>query len=378
MGGDFADGGASRPAQPPVGSAFDELEFAMPPDQLARIAAMLWLMGAAMGFAGSLLPHGSGVDTRGWLVLSMLAVLMAGVSLVVGVRRPMAVQYLLAAVALGAISFALLCAHHTPTIYLASSLYVLLSIYAAIFFATEPYIAYLVAQTASSAVIFLTSGLPTAGAAWLVCVGTATTVGVVVHILRNALSRAATADPLTGLANRRAFESMLTRELANSARTGEPVCVAVFDLDHFKEINDAGGHHEGDRVLIEVSRHWSERIRPRDVLVRSGGDEFVLLMPGATAAASLDVLQRLRATSTHRFSAGLAQAVPGAPMDDLLRRADDACYEAKAAGGDCVVAAELTGRRQEPPGPTRAPEVDPGGHSRPGLTDGTGSRQKRH
>ncbi len=368
--GDPMDGGETRPAQPPVGSAFDEIEFAMPPEQLSRIAAMLWLMGAAMGFAGSLLPHGSGVDTRGWLLLSFLAVLMAGTSLVVGVRRPMAVQYVLASVALGAISFALLCAHHSPTIYIASSLYVLLSIYAAIFFATEPYIAYLVAQTVTSAAIFLTSGLPTADAAWLVCVGTATTVGVVVHLLRNALAKAATADPLTGLANRRAFESMLTRELANCIRTGEPLCVAVFDLDHFKEINDARGHHEGDRVLIDVSRHWAERIRPRDVLVRSGGDEFVLLMPGANAAASLDVLQRLRATSTHRFSAGLAQAVPGAPMDDLLRRADDACYEAKAAGGDCVVAADLDRRRHEQPGPTRPATVERNREDRPGFAPG--------
>jgi len=162
----------------------------------------------------------------------------------------------------------------------------------------------------------------------------------VVHILHQALKVAATTDPLTGLANRRALEPVLAREIARCARLGHPLCLVVMDLDHFKDVNDAYGHEHGDRLLAEVSAAWCGQLRSSDVLARAGGDEFVLLLPSTGAAQAVDVLGRLYRATSQPFSAGIALAAPGCSVEDLLRDADDACYQAKQTGGGQIVLAE--------------------------------------
>ncbi len=208
----------------------------------------------------------------------------------------------------------------------------------------------------------------------------------------SALRHESRTDPLTGLANRRALEEGLAVELERSARTGQPLAVAIIDLDHFKDYNDRYGHQTGDDLVVEVARTMRRRLRAVDLLARYGGEEFCAVLPGTTAeqaAATLDAVRRWRqpvgvarrrpsvtvgpaavATATSERAAGgpTVAAAAGAPAvvpaagepttawptasvgvaqwdgaegpDRLLGRADQALYQAKAAGRDRVVAAE--------------------------------------
>jgi diguanylate cyclase (GGDEF)-like protein len=142
------------------------------------------------------------------------------------------------------------------------------------------------------------------------------------------------ADPLTGIANRRAWEAELERGLARGRRTGEPVSVALLDIDSFKAVNDVYGHSGGDSLLIELARVWTESLRPDDILARIGGDEFAVLMPGCTEHEAGDVVDRLRVSmpSPHSCSVGLATWDRAEPAHRLIGRADAGLYDAKRTG----------------------------------------------
>jgi diguanylate cyclase (GGDEF)-like protein len=154
--------------------------------------------------------------------------------------------------------------------------------------------------------------------------------------LMGVLETAALTDALTGLPNRRAYDSQLERELARAARQRTPVCVAMLDLDHFKRFNDTHGHAGGDRLLREAGARWSAELRGSDLLARHGGDEFTLLLPDCDEPAGLTLVERLRAATPpgQTVSTGLATWDGEEPAAALLARADAALYEAKAAGRD--------------------------------------------
>jgi diguanylate cyclase (GGDEF)-like protein len=150
------------------------------------------------------------------------------------------------------------------------------------------------------------------------------------------LDELAHTDALTGLANRRAWQSELDRCLARARRTGEPVSIALVDIDRFKVVNDMHGHPGGDALLISVARSWSDVLRPDDVLARIGGDEFAVVMPGCSHAEAVDLSRRLRARmpSPYSCSTGLATWEPPEGPDQLMGRADRALYDAKRNGHD--------------------------------------------
>jgi diguanylate cyclase (GGDEF)-like protein len=167
---------------------------------------------------------------------------------------------------------------------------------------------------------------------WLVLVVTAGALTELQGRLADQLRRAATTDPLTGLANRRAWESEAGRVLAHAGRTGEPMTIAVLDLDHFKDVNDRAGHDAGDALLRELTARWSAELRESDLLGRYGGDEFVLCLPGTDAAGAGEILGRLAACHAFRWSAGTASARRGDTLGALLSRADVDLYAHKRSG----------------------------------------------
>jgi diguanylate cyclase (GGDEF)-like protein len=167
-----------------------------------------------------------------------------------------------------------------------------------------------------------------------------------VQALQAALREQATQDALTGLANRRHLNDTLPGLLALALRERAPLAVAVIDLDHFKQINDAHGHPVGDRVLAAFGRLLREQLRASDQAFRYGGEEFCVLMPRTTAAAAHGKLEQLLAAwqaQAHEhdggvlrglsFSAGVADSagVPPSPQQ-LLTAADHALLAAKRAG----------------------------------------------
>ncbi len=159
-------------------------------------------------------------------------------------------------------------------------------------------------------------------------------------------------DPLTGLYNRRHFFERLQAAWAEAERHDRPLAVALFDLDHFKRINDTWGHATGDRVLETVARVVRRECRHYDVAARLGGEEFALLLPGAGAREAVAMCERLRrrlaATTVPvegedgiRFTASFGVACRRRAVDvhDLMRRCDRALYRAKAEGRDRVATA---------------------------------------
>jgi diguanylate cyclase (GGDEF)-like protein len=161
--------------------------------------------------------------------------------------------------------------------------------------------------------------------------------------LRVRLAEAADTDPLTRVLNRRAFHPRLDAALERAAMASVPLSVVMFDLDHFKDINDAYGHLVGDSVLERFGAVLLEASRTTDCVARFGGEEFVVALPGATSADALDYAQRVAAmirsvpgVQTHvATSAGICQwGATSHTADLLLRHADEALYAAKQGGRD--------------------------------------------
>ncbi len=154
------------------------------------------------------------------------------------------------------------------------------------------------------------------------------------------LETVARTDELTGLANRRAWDQELSRELARAKRERAPMCMAMLDLDHFKNFNDEHGHQAGDRLLKQLAATWREALRPTDVLARYGGEEFVVLLPNCELPRGLNVIERLRQATPEgeSCSAGVVSWNGSEAADALISRADAALYRAKREGRDRIVA----------------------------------------
>jgi diguanylate cyclase (GGDEF)-like protein len=185
---------------------------------------------------------------------------------------------------------------------------------------------------------------------WLDVMLAATASAIVVRALENRnqalvgrLADEARTDPLTGLLNRRGLGEHAAVEIARARRAGSLVAAACFDLDHFKGINDRWGHETGDRVLAGLGRLLMREARDIDIVARAGGEEFVVVLPGADLDGVSAFAERIRAalaaeTSEDlpavRVSAGVVSRVAPEDLASLLQQADAALYAAKRAGRD--------------------------------------------
>jgi diguanylate cyclase (GGDEF)-like protein len=155
-------------------------------------------------------------------------------------------------------------------------------------------------------------------------------------------------DPLTGLDNRRALFDSFDALIARCSRTGESLCAVMIDLDLFKDYNDHFGHLAGDAMLRKVASVMNREKRGQDVVSRYGGEEFCILLPATDVMGAVKLMHKIRAGCISdwdlgegiTFSAGVAQWNGLESTDDLVRRSDEALYQAKAAGRDRVVVAQ--------------------------------------
>ncbi len=156
----------------------------------------------------------------------------------------------------------------------------------------------------------------------------------------------ATIDPLTGLFNRRSFETRLQAEVERARRQRQELALLLIDVDDFKRVNDTRGHLEGDRLLREVADLLRDAVRIFDVCARFGGEEFVIVMPAASVAVAQDVAERVRARVERAFgsnsppvtvSIGVALLAEHSTGEDLIHAADRALIAAKGAGKNLVL-----------------------------------------
>lgn len=151
-------------------------------------------------------------------------------------------------------------------------------------------------------------------------------------------------DPLTGVFNRLAYNEQLEQEFHRWQRFGHPLTFVIWDVDHFKQINDQYGHAMGDDVLRHIAAQLSVRLRSTDFVARYGGEEFAMLLPGADAEAALQLAEQIRQNIAETafsvgevqisvtISCGVASFAPGDSPQSVFKRADHALYRAKQAG----------------------------------------------
>lgn len=168
--------------------------------------------------------------------------------------------------------------------------------------------------------------------------------------LQRELAEQARTDPLTGAMNRRAMEEAALRETARSIRFGYPLCMVMIDIDNFKQLNDTRGHAAGDCALQALVAKTQGMLRVQDMLARTGGEEFAILLPDTPASAGIVAAERIRlaveamevpfenGSLKFTISAGVAQLDPARGFEGMMRLADEAMYEAKEHGRNLVSA----------------------------------------
>jgi diguanylate cyclase (GGDEF)-like protein len=300
----------------------------------ARVALLALLFGSGGLFclATALWPMSPDTPVGLAWTLAVVGTLITGTLVAVGDRLPLAGQHVL--LALFSLLMGVLAARSATAAGIVGlgPVLICIGLYAAHFLslrAARAHTLLAVAATSAGALVAAPTGfaLP-----WAVAVFTAVLLTEAHSRLNGQLRTDASTDPLTGVANRRAWEAEAARSLARAVRTGEPLTIAILDLDDFKEVNDRYGHSAGDRLLRQVATQWSARLRASDLLGRHGGDEFVLCLPDTDETGAAEVVGRLGGGLPIDWSVGTATARPGDSLRDLLKRADDQLYLRKGMG----------------------------------------------
>ena len=156
-------------------------------------------------------------------------------------------------------------------------------------------------------------------------------------------------DQLTGVLNRRGLEDVFNKEVSRAQRHDTVLCVGLLDIDNFKKLNDTMGHDTGDKALVHLATVCRETLRPQDTVARYGGEEFIILLPETPLEDAVTALTRLQRELTRKFfmhdndkvlitfSAGVTQMTEGDDQGSVIKRADEAMYEAKQTGKNRVI-----------------------------------------
>ena len=305
-------------------------------------AAIMFAAGAALTLVALVLPHGEGPDPVSDAITSGVALLCAAVVLKAGPRMRVWHFHVLLQVGNLLIAIGMYTGGSMEATENYSLLYLWGALYAAYFFSRRVMLLHFAGGALGYGLVLLVNEPNNHWVSeWFVMMGSFMIAGMIVNWLTHQIRLLARTDSLTGLFNRRTMEEELARELERAARDNRPVTVLLIDVDNLKEVNDTLGHSAGDRLLKACGAAWHERLRSADLLARYGGDEFAVILPDCSMDHALVVGERLRGATPNETtsSIGVAQWDGVESSDQMLRRADDAMYQAKRAGRNRVTAA---------------------------------------
>jgi len=207
--------------------------------------------------------------------------------------------------------------------------YAIIAMYAALWTTLRTALAVVVAMTVSFLAVLVVKGeLPLLIVAWIVSMSICLAITLLLNYLMQYMRRQATIDSLTGLLNRTGLE-VLGNLGSGSVRAVRPLSLVVIDLDDFKTINDVQGHTAGDDVLRSFGMALRKNLRPDDIAVRIGGDEFMLILPRTSTQAAEETVERLRTLMPVQWSRGVADWPAGSDIDVVLAQADERMYDDK-------------------------------------------------
>ena len=302
--------------------------------QLRRRPSSAWALALLLAGAGARCAIETGVfmadhnEVVVALVLGGVCLLLAALVYLVGKVSCPAVLAVLALIT-SVTSVLVAMADNRADVALSALPYPWTSLYAAHFLTRKQ--AYVIAAFNS---VGFAAGIAASGqhhlvGAWVLVTATVIAVTAVTGSLVSAMRLQSETDPLTRVANRTGFRRQADLALATAARNGQPLALVVCDIDGMKVVNDRQGHAAGDDLLVRIVKGWRGVLRGNDVLARIGGDEFAILLPDTSGEGAHTAVQRLRASTSQEFSAGIATWGPGVTLDALLAEADAAMYACK-------------------------------------------------
>jgi diguanylate cyclase (GGDEF)-like protein len=351
---------------------------ARPPESAVDAAIMARTFGWFFGLGGLLallsivVPHPSSVHEPTVAACAVAAFAGTAIFIVAFDRLPMWWFHLMLALAIVLVGIAAY-AGGPETAGAYATMWFWSAITAFSFFSRTAGIAYTCAIAVSyAALLGLQDGMSAPAVEWVMVMGAVLVAGLATGTLRRRLelllervAEAARTDPLTGLANRRAFDERFETEIERARRTGRPIGVIAVDLDHFKQVNDGLGHQAGDEALQRLAGALRRSTRQLDLLARLGGEEFVIVAPETAPDVSYALAERVRSEIARSFQGGpmpltASCGVATVPWDGdgasgVLDAADRALYAAKEAGRNRSMVSPATAHALGGPAPAAPP-----------------------
>ncbi|MBX6372534.1 MAG: diguanylate cyclase [Acidothermus sp.] len=296
----------------------------------ATWGAILLAVGGSAALSVTILPYWPVSHPRAYMGIGIVLLVCAGVLAALRRRTGPATRHGLLTGGIVCVSLAVWAAGPGPQSVLSALFYSFPALYAAAFTRRRTAASYLAVIAAAYLAVLGIEWRAAMATQWAITMAVIGVPALVINRLIGQLSRQAWYDALTGLPNRRLADFLLPAAMASAQRHDRLLAIATCDLDELKTVNDTHGHHAGDQLLARVGRTWAAQLRTGDLLARTGGDEFLLILPETTPEAAVAIIERMRAaTPDVSFTAGVAVWDHAEPEHRLLHRADAALYQAK-------------------------------------------------
>jgi GGDEF domain-containing protein len=294
-----------------------------------RALALITLAGAASSLVAALFPANDNAPVDLFGIVAGLASVASALLWSLAGRTPRWLLHVIVAGGTLGISVLIARAATGVSTVVTATDYIWMGVYVSFFFSRTAARLHLglIAIAFGAALLANTHSVPVE--AWFLMTASIIVASETIGRQSSRLRHEAHTDSLTGLLNRKGLAPAAERAFALADRTGIPLTIALVDLDDFKLVNDRDGHAEGDRLLVQMTRTWTDELQAGDIFARLGGDEFLVILVGSSDEEAQRFFERLLFVSPAPWSAGVIKRSIGEDLSACLARSDNALYEAK-------------------------------------------------